>query len=879
MKTIKETIFEFIQKELMTNETYKDGISTIMIAQQYQLQRSNVSALLNELVKEGKLEKTNTRPVLYTLKQKEDTVQEYGDKFLIGEQGSLAKPLQIAKAAILYPQHSLNVLVSAKSGCGTTRFVYAMYEYAKYSGVFQESSVFFKINCRHYKENTVEIESILFGCEKNTVKGLEDSYFGRTRGGMLFIDHADMLSPRQRSLIDIFLETGRIYTEDKKTYLDCKNVFLVMACHPSSVSQFAERIPMIIELPELKDRPLTEKLDLVHYFFTIEANNAQRNVEIRREVLEALLLTDFPHNIKNLEIEIKKACATAFVRCMDQSEANIEVTVSDFSVMVQRSLMHMRSQSNDISELIGQQNLFIYDCHQKYSLYSDMDKSRDLYTDMRTQYTELSRRGIKEDTIHDVINTHVDNLFKRYKYSQSFDDTYDIEQLSKIVDSHLIHMVQNLMKICKQELNRDFKSYVFYGLCLHMNSLLSHQFTSSRVNNEKVIQIVQDYPKEYGVSVQFAQSFEEVFGIVLSTEEVVIITMFLIEDVEENQGQPKLLYILHGKGVASSLKEVTNTLTHCNNAYAYDLLLEKDSATALEEIKALISKIDDGQGIIVIYDMGSIKTMLNTISEEMHVKIRYIYFPITLVGIEVARKCVQEKDLDYVYHTTLREMYSLFERSKNRKDIIVTLCHTGEGGALQLKQYIDQYSNLGFKTIPLSISNRDELVTELMELKKVYHIHCFVGSYDPKLLGIPFISMRKVFENKPEDIDKVLMFETVETTKSDYSAVYEYLESQLQHVSIEELKKTLPPIMDKLEIMYALNEDRKLGLFVHIACLLETCKQKVSRQDVEEADMVLEKYPEDFKEVYRLLRPLEKQFKVIFEDAQIATIVLIVKQL
>ena len=43
--------------------------------------------------------------------------------------------------------------------------------------------------------------------------------------------------------------------------------------------------------------------------------------------------------------------------------------------------------------------------------------------------------------------------------------------------------------------------------------------------------------------------------------------------------------------------------------------------------------------------------------------------------------------------------------------------------------------------------------------------------------------------------------------------------------------------------------------------------------------MVLEKYPEDFKEVCRLLKPLEKQFKVIFEDAQIATIVLIVKQL
>lgn len=71
MKTTKESVFEFVQKQLMTNMDFKDGISTKVIAEYFQLQRSNVSTLLNELVKDNRLEKTNTRPVLYYLPQKE----------------------------------------------------------------------------------------------------------------------------------------------------------------------------------------------------------------------------------------------------------------------------------------------------------------------------------------------------------------------------------------------------------------------------------------------------------------------------------------------------------------------------------------------------------------------------------------------------------------------------------------------------------------------------------------------------------------------------------------------------------------------------------------------------------------------------------------
>ena len=145
MKTTKESVFEFVQKQLMTNSDFKDGISTKVIAEYFQLQRSNVSTLLNELVKDERLEKTNTRPVLYYLPQKEagNELNTVG-RVMIGIDGSLANALQVAKAAILYPNNSLNVLVTAKPGSGTTHFVYTLYLYGKEAGVFSESAPIIK---------------------------------------------------------------------------------------------------------------------------------------------------------------------------------------------------------------------------------------------------------------------------------------------------------------------------------------------------------------------------------------------------------------------------------------------------------------------------------------------------------------------------------------------------------------------------------------------------------------------------------------------------------------------------------------------------------------------------------------------------------------
>ena len=67
MKTVKDAVYGFVQERVIGDSQYRDGVQTSEVAESLGLRRCNVSSLLNELVRDGKLLKTQTRPVLYRL--------------------------------------------------------------------------------------------------------------------------------------------------------------------------------------------------------------------------------------------------------------------------------------------------------------------------------------------------------------------------------------------------------------------------------------------------------------------------------------------------------------------------------------------------------------------------------------------------------------------------------------------------------------------------------------------------------------------------------------------------------------------------------------------------------------------------------------------
>ena len=730
MKSTKDAVYEFIRQSIYMNNIYSNGMQTKDIATAMGKQRSNISAILNELVNEGKLKKSITRPVIYTLAEQavEKSGEEPHEPF-VGENGSLRNVVQLVKAAVLYPKNPLPVLFSAENGCGTTFVARNMYYYALEKGVLKKDAPYIKINCRHYLKNISVLDEELFGIDYPG-----GNCFERAKGGMLFIDSFDLMDVRQQNRIFSFLDTGYLINE-KGEKIDRSDVYMIFSCSSQNKDLLKSKIPLLVELPELADRPLEERFFLINQFFEKESRNLKRNIEVTDETIRALLVTEFENNIKELQGEILTACVNAYVRVANEENKNLSVVINDFSQNVNRSLLHAKNYAKELNELLGNTGCLLYEQEKGY---------------------------------------------KRYR-------------------------------------------------------LKSAATSLQKVEEEK----------------------EE-----LQTEE-----------------KPVLLYAMHGNGTAYALSQVTNELSHCNNAYSFDLPLNMDAATAMESLKKLILQINRGAGVIVIYDMGSIKTMIDIISEEVDVEIRCLNVPITMIGIEAAHKCDIEKDVDSAHHLLSQELREIAFADSHRNSVIIALCHTGEGRAVYLKNYIDQYSKLGIKTIAMEFTDRKALLKEIMRLKKAYSIHTFVGTYNPKLLGIPFVSISTLLEATPENLDRILMFEPLSLPYMNYSKVYDQLAEQFKYASISKIKSVLPQVVDELAATYSLDSERTLGLFIHMACAIERIlsgKHVDMNLNAKELTSALE---EDYRTISRIIKPIEKAFKIIIDDNEIGTLIMILKQM
>ncbi|UUX35408.1 PRD domain-containing protein [Fundicoccus culcitae] len=873
LKKIDE-LYDFIQKKTYSANKDFEGVSTNEIVEAFDMQRSNVSALLNQLVKDNKLKKTNTRPVLYQLKDTNyDEMEATLFSDLVGLNGSLRHAVQLAKAAIFYPNRRLNILLQGNKGVGTSSFAHLIYQFAKSRAVVENDAPFIKVSSRHYKSNLDALNDVLFG--KNMA--MEDSAFAQARGGVLFIDNFELLKPEQQNEISKILERHSQFTFAEADETNFSDVIIIIACKPNSNTSIQDKISFTIELPDLNKRPLEEKFALINKFFTIEASNSMHDIQVSSEAINGLLLADFAGNIKALEREITVASAKAYVRVIGQQDKVIKVFVNDFSVNIKQAQIKIKSFYHEVHELIGSNDYIYFDKKQGFVKNDAKDES--MYQDIESKYNDLISRGINQQNIESVINTHLQQLFNIYRYEETKSDEKNLEQLSKLVDKRIIEIVDDWIEICSRELNRSFSSNVFYGLCLHINALMTASFTRQRVDNEQILSIIQNYPQEYGLSNQLSLTLKEKLNLEVPFDEVVIITMFLLKsDNTPSEEHPVLLYAMHGHSTAKSLMEVTNSLTKSNVCYSYDLDLEKDIEEAMQEFKELIIKIDQGKGVIVIYDMGSIKTMIETVSDETHIKIRGINIPVTLVGIDLARRCFMGDDIEDIYHKATKELKAYTNESEKLDKLIITLCHTGEGGAYQLKNYIDEFSNLDYNIVALAISDRQQLLKEVIELKRTNQIHAFVGTYDPKLLGIPFIPISKIFENKKENLDKILKFEPIVEQEIDFDPIYDFLDEQLKYTSMAKVKMILPELLDQLTVIFDLDKEQQIGLFMHLVSLIE---KKLSLETVAEnkfRDKILIAFQDDYRQLRNMFKVLEKSFNIIINDGDIATIIMILRK-
>jgi transcriptional regulator with AAA-type ATPase domain len=352
--TNKEEIYKYIEDKCQT------GCHTIEIAEALKIKRTNVSKALNELYSEGLVVKIKGKPVLYNINSNKKAAR-FSITFdsLVGACKSLKKPIQQAKAAILYPPRGLYTLILGETGVGKSMFAELMHRFAIENSMLPSSAPFITFNCADYANNPQLLLAYLFGAKKGSYTGLDRDTIGvveKANNGILFLDEVHRLPPEGQEVLFYFMDKGEFSPLGDSGTIKKSNVLIICATteniETSLLTTFTRRIPINITIPPLKERTYEERYELICEFLKSESERIGRSIVATPDSLRSLLLYECRGNVGQLKGDIQLGCANAFLRYVSKKENAVVIHSTDFSAHVRKGLEYYDEYSPLVNEII-----------------------------------------------------------------------------------------------------------------------------------------------------------------------------------------------------------------------------------------------------------------------------------------------------------------------------------------------------------------------------------------------------------------------------------------------------------------------------------------------------------------------------------------------
>lgn len=326
MKGNREQIYEFVKLHSFVNANH--GISTNEIAEALGMQRTNVSTALGELLREGRVKKSSSRPVLYSLTEA-FADEEGAFRELVGYDGSLKYAVQLARAALLYPHRGLNVLLIGREGSGRKYMAEVMHKAAVQQGLVAEQAPFVMCDCMDFGADDAATIAELFG------DGVQGGMLAEAATGILFLHKIQFLSVNvRRKLLRCFVEAEDA-RELPMIFLSCDDKALDV------ISLLEDHVLAEIRLPSLTERPLLERRKLLEHFLVAEACRTKRTITLESEVLTCLMLFPCEKEILTLKTQIRKACMNAYLRDYMDHGGELHLYTATFDAVCAQGILKL----------------------------------------------------------------------------------------------------------------------------------------------------------------------------------------------------------------------------------------------------------------------------------------------------------------------------------------------------------------------------------------------------------------------------------------------------------------------------------------------------------------------------------------------------------
>lgn len=862
------------------------------IAVELSLDRTNVSRYLNELTNEKQIKKILGRPVLYqTISTSNDEREEVYKKKafsrLIGHEASLKEMVQQAKAAVLYPPNGLHTIIFGQTGTGKSLFAECMYQYALESSVLPKDAPFITYNCADYAQNPQLLFGHIFGVKKGSYTGATQDRTGllhQADKGILFLDEIHRLPPEGQEMLFTFIDKGiyRPLGESNETYH--ANVLIIGATTEKSdvlLSTFTRRIPMSITLPELAERTIEERYELVDSFLKQEAQRLNKKITIKREVLLAFMLYQPEGNIGQFQRDLKLVCAKAFLNFKTEKRESLKINQKDLPFQVQKGLLSIKEMPKQMERLIQQDKAeFMYAPTSEGTENTSQQLNE-------TAMDPLMAKNLLKKTNETLLETyHLEGLnHKEQKnsfneYVKTLSATSDIRK--HIIDPVLKDLVEQMYLVAKERLHRSYSTKIQFAFALHLQSALERMKENQQIDISNLNEIRKNYSKEFQVAIDLSAMIEETYSVDVPFEEIGFITLFLTkqEETEMLQKQEKttaIMVLMHGKTTASSMVETVQELLETTVGSAINMPLTMKVQDMYSRVRKTI--IDDKatyeQGLLILTDMGSLNTFGNMLAEDLGLRIKTLPMVSTPVVLEAVRMASIGRTLEDIYQscqTVLKSSTKLLTvvDTKKTKAVLVT-CFTGEGVAKKLEQRIRPVMDSEKVTIiPLQFLHREAFKQRIDQLMETYDVKAIVGTVEFDYQNIPFYTAYDVFND-----EKLVLLKNQIEEELPINEMIQSLTGTLQKVgSIQQLMYFLQKLMQQLknQLNIMIPAGVETGMILHVAFLIEGLKTNTIVRVFSDLEAYAKKNRMTMDVVKATLIPLEKQYQITIPEDEIAYI-------
>lgn len=838
---------------------------TTSIGKEKYLSRTLTSQYLNELNKEKKIVKINSRPVYYLsieglevlignrfeqtdflniaefidfLARKKEILRDFTKA--IGNDGSLEYCIDQMKSAVIYPHNGLHTLLYGSKGSGKRYLVGLLYEFGCNQKIFSKASRLMEVEIKKNNESAMRK---LFG---------ETGYLQTFPEGLLYIYNVENMNEEfQEKLQDVLALLSK-----RKLQRAFRVIIGVNDSQPDGLQDTLQYgLPVKCRVPSYNERSLEEKEDFILRFFKEEQDKLQRRITISASAFRILLNASYGNGIMDLKSLIRNACANAY--------AQREVSEDTCTVC----LLHLPVELLEYTDLYIEPGM---DKERYYTLselrrHDDRERILSIFDDIVDQFVLYQQ---SDAAFHDLLRQSHVTVQKYYDYLifGSHVSNVRFEMFGKLLEDILVPILKDSQVSIPQ--NCIFVLAQILLVETKQNSGI-YLWTKDRWQEiQDCLNILKkELPLEYAmtqsISTRLYEKMEYCFS---QLNQIFMILNINFYNRELNEQTLHGIIIAHGCCTASSIVDAVNSLLQKNVFEAINMPLSMPFSEIEHELNHHIELHPRWKSLVLMVDMGS----LEEIGKHVHanIKVGVLNNISTGTALEVGELMIQNLPIEEILPTVCEKSacrYQLIQPQKKEKAMLFT----NDAGIEVSRRLADLFRNSLPKHVDVRfieydferlMANRDTDIVftqfDIVLIVKPYHLD--INYYPSVALEdiINFKAIHKVNEALSSDLQAAEIQQFNEALLKNFS-----LQNIMENLTILNPRKLLDFVSISVQelqrrLSNALQSKTIVGIYIHVSLLIERLVTNHPIDfvgDLSEFDHMNKQFIEDVKESFELM--------------------------